>query len=538
LTTNTVTMPPNNHTVTVNYVAACYTLTRTFTGTGSAPTANPANSTGCPAGQYTYQQSITMTAHPAAGYSVSSWAGTTNNASTSLNNTVTMPANARTVTANYVANCYTLTQIFTGVGSAPTALPTNSSACSLGKYIVGETITLKANPGPGYHLDHWEGANDLYSGILTMPPSARTVTAVYVTANDIYEPDDTFDQAKVINPGAPQTRSIIPRTDFDWIKFTIDATSAVTLEVIGPTPDDTRMWLYNSSLVELAFSDDEGTDSYSLVRFTCGVNPLSPGTYYAKIDEYANNNEIPSYDTYLTTQTCPLDRDTTGVFRPSNGLLYLKNWNITGFADAALNYGVPGDYPVVGDWDGNGTVTIGIYRNGTFYLRNSNTIGFAEIVFPFGQLGDQPIAGDWDGDGDDTIGVFRPSTGQFLLRNSNDAGAADASFFLGNVGDVGVAGDWNGDGLDTTGVFRPSNGVIFLKNTNNTGFADIALNYGIPGDQPVMGDWNNDGIDTIGIYRNGTFYLRNSNTNGFAEIVFGLGNPGDKPLAGNWDALP
>jgi chitodextrinase len=232
------------------------------------------------------------------------------------------------------------------------------------------------------------------------------------------------------------------------------------------------------------------------------------------------------------------DLDTTGVFRPSNGLLYLKDSNTTGIADAALNYGLPGDYPVVGDWNGDGTATIGIYRDGYFYLRNSNTIGFADMVFPFGQVGDQPIAGDWNGDGADTIGVYRPSTGQFLLRNSNNAGAASASFFLGNPGDVGIAGDWNGDGNDTTGVFRPSDGVIFLKNNNTTGIADIALNYGLPGDYPVVGDWNNDGIDTIGIYRQGTFYLRNENTNGFAELVFGLGNPGDMPIAGNWDGQP
>ena len=230
--------------------------------------------------------------------------------------------------------------------------------------------------------------------------------------------------------------------------------------------------------------------------------------------------------------------DTTGVFRPSNGLLYLKNKNESGFADAALNYGLPGDYPVVGDWDGNGTVTIGIYRNGSFFLRNSNTLGFAEIVFPFGQPGDQPIAGDWNGDGVDTIGVLHPSNGHFLLRNSNTEGSSEMDFYLGNPGDVGVAGDWNGDGKDSTGVFRPSNGVIFLKDTNDTGFADYALNYGLPGDQPVMGDWNNDGQDTIGIYRNGSFYLRNENTNGFAELVFGLGNPGDMPIAGNWDGLP
>jgi hypothetical protein len=230
--------------------------------------------------------------------------------------------------------------------------------------------------------------------------------------------------------------------------------------------------------------------------------------------------------------------DTTGVFRPSNGLLYLKNANTTGFADVAINYGLGGDYPVTGDWDGNGTATIGIYRNGSFYLRNSNTIGFADIVFAFGMPGDQPIAGDWDGNGTDTIGVYRPSTGQFLLRNSNTNSTPDMSFYLGNVGDVGIAGDWNGDGKDTTGVFRPSNGVIFLKNANSTGFADIALNYGLAGDQPVTGDWNGDGKDTIGVYRNGLFYLRNSNTIGFAEIVFGLGNPGDMPIAGDWNGIP
>ncbi len=228
--------------------------------------------------------------------------------------------------------------------------------------------------------------------------------------------------------------------------------------------------------------------------------------------------------------------NTAGVFRPSNGALYLKNSNTTGFADVAINYGVGGDYPIVGDWDGNGTATIGIYRNGKFYLRNENTIGFADLVFAFGAPGDQPVAGDWDGDGVDTIGVYR--NGTFFLRNDNSSGAPSATFALGIPGDVGIAGDWNGDGMDTTGVFRPSNGALYLKNQNTTGYADIQINYGIAGDKPVTGDWDNDGVDTIGVYRNGQFMLRNSNTIGFADIVFALGIPGDMPIAGNWDGLP
>jgi Rv2525c-like, glycoside hydrolase-like domain len=248
----------------------------------------------------------------------------------------------------------------------------------------------------------------------------------------------------------------------------------------------------------------------------------------------SGNGDHSTGAVYTIDKSIPVD--TTGVFRPTNGLLYLKNSNTSGFADVAINYGLAGDYPVVGDWDGNGTTTIGIYRNGSFYLRNSNTIGYADAVFPFGEPGDQPIAGDWDGDGIDTIGVYR--NGTFFLRNENSAGAPDASFSLGNPGDVGIAGDWNGDRKDTTGVFRPSNGALYLKNTNATGFADIQINYGLPGDKPVTGDWNNDGIDTIGVYRNGTFYLRNANTIGYADIVFALGIPGDMPIAGNWDGQP
>ena len=230
--------------------------------------------------------------------------------------------------------------------------------------------------------------------------------------------------------------------------------------------------------------------------------------------------------------------DTTGVFRPSNGALYLKNKNQTGFADVQINYGVSGDCPLTGDWDGDGDDTIGIYRNGSFYLRNSNTIGFADLQFTFGTTGGQPIAGDWNGDGIDTVGLYRSPFIAFELRNSNSAGAPEMVFSLGLPGDIGIAGDWDGDGDDTTGVFRPSNGLLYLKNTNTTGFADIQINYGIGGDYPVTGDWNNDGVDTIGVYRNGQFLLRNSNTIGFADMAFALGIPGDMPIAGNWDALP
>lgn len=226
---------------------------------------------------------------------------------------------------------------------------------------------------------------------------------------------------------------------------------------------------------------------------------------------------------------------TTGVFRPSNGLIYLKSENNTGYADAELVYGIPEDIPVAGDWDGDGIDSIGIYRNGVFYLKNSNETGYADMVFAFGADGDLPVAGDWDGDGIDTIGVYR--NGLFMLRNTNDSGSADMQFALGIPGDVPLAGDWDGVGGDSCGVFRPTNGLIYLKNDNATGYADIEIVFGIPNDKPIVGDWDGDHIDTIGVYREGAFLLRNSNETGYAELYFALGINGDVPISGKW-ALP
>ena len=64
------------------------------------------------------------------------------------------------------------------------------------------------------------------------------------------------------------------------------------------------------------------------------------------------------------------------------------------------NFGLQTDTAVVGDWDGDGTDTIGVYRpsNCSFYLRNSNSSGPTDIIVTYGAAGDVPLVGDWDGD--------------------------------------------------------------------------------------------------------------------------------------------
>ncbi|MGH9052842.1 MAG: S8 family serine peptidase, partial [Acidimicrobiia bacterium] len=203
-----------------------------------------------------------------------------------------------------------------------------------------------------------------------------------------------------------------------------------------------------------------------------------------------------------------LPRSEVGVQDPTSGVWTLR------FADESTNafyYGNPADIPVACDWNGDGVQTVGLYRStdGFLYLRNSNTQGVADLAIFYGEPEDLPVCGDWNGDGVETIGIFRPSEGRFYLRNSNTQGVADFSFFFGDPGDLPFAGDWDGDGVDTVGLWRPTTGRVYITNVNTTKVADFDAFYGNPGDRFVVGDWDGDGRDSFGIFRpsEGRFYL-------------------------------
>jgi hypothetical protein len=136
-----------------------------------------------------------------------------------------------------------------------------------------------------------------------------------------------------------------------------------------------------------------------------------------------------------------------GVFR--SGFWYLKNLNGTatdnnGTADLTYSYGTAGDIPVVGDWTGDGKTKIGYFRpsNATWYLNLPGTGTWVGCGAPgdltrdacytgtFGVAGDVPLVGDWNGDGKSEIGYYRRSTNYWYLD------------FIGD-------GLWQGCGIDT-----------------------------------------------------------------------------------------
>jgi subtilisin family serine protease len=189
-------------------------------------------------------------------------------------------------------------------------------------------------------------------------------------------------------------------------------------------------------------------------------------------------------------------------------------------------FGNPGDLPFMGDWDGSGEATPGLYRqsDGFVYIRNTNTQGTADLDFFFGNPGDVPLVGDFNGDGGDSVSIWRPSEARVFIindlgRDGDGLGAAEFDFYFGNPGDTPFVGDFNGDGIDTIGLYRESTGFAYFTNTLATGNADFAFFYGDPGDQILAGDWDGDGDDTVGVYRpsNGKVFINLENTSGPAD---------------------
>jgi len=212
-------------------------------------------------------------------------------------------------------------------------------------------------------------------------------------------------------------------------------------------------------------------------------------------------------------------------------------------------YGAPGDLPFVGDWDCDGDETPGLYRqsDGFVYLRNSNSQGVADISFFFGDPGDIPLAGDFDGDGCDTVSIYRPSESRIYVINDlgvNGAGLgpADFSYVFGNPGDNPFVGDFDNDLIDEVGLHRESTGLVYFRNAHSQGNADSQFIFGDPGDKIIAAEWARRGApgpETVGLFRPSTsnIFLRYTNTQGNANETLTYGVATALPVAGDFGFL-
>ncbi|PKO13234.1 MAG: hypothetical protein CVU39_20260 [Chloroflexi bacterium HGW-Chloroflexi-10] len=199
-----------NKSVTATFTAippTCYALTLSHTGSGSNPSASPANSTGCSAGQYVAGATISLSgAVPSAGWQISGWTGTTNNDSTAAANTVTMPANAHSVGVNY------------------TAIPNHAPALTaIGNKVVNELVELTFTATA---TD--EDLDDLNFSLVSAPAGAA------ITADGAFTWTPTEAQGPGSHPFTVKVCDAAPLCDEEEITVTVnEVNTAPVLTAIG-----------------------------------------------------------------------------------------------------------------------------------------------------------------------------------------------------------------------------------------------------------------------------------------------------------------
>ena len=173
--------------------------------------------------------------------------------------------------------------------------------------------------------------------------------------------------------------------------------------------------------------------------------------------------------------------------------------------DHVFRYGAESDRAIVGDFNGDGTKQIGVYRNGTWHIDyNGNGQWDAEDIEAKTnhKEGDFPIVGDFTGEGVDRIGIYTPSTGRVTIdTNGNyqfDNG--DLVFYLEGIDDVEafpVVGDFNGDGIDQISLVKHIEKIPMHTRVvpQRTPMAIEAPSASVISSEFIPGNWGSSGVE-------------------------------------------
>lgn len=173
---------------------------------------------------------------------------------------------------------------------------------------------------------------------------------------------------------------------------------------------------------------------------------------------------------YVLTSSSGFNRD--GAFAASNNSMI------------AVSLGGPANDPVVGDFTGDGKADFGVvWQLVRFWSIKDNSNQLVSST-PWGLPGDTPIVCDWDHDGVDDRGVTRINEKGFMdwwVVAATGLGYTDS---FGLYGDIpSCSHDFDGDGRADISVFRPSLGMWFYKESST--HAVKTFQFGLPGDVPM-----------------------------------------------------
>ena len=197
-------------------------------------------------------------------------------------------------------------------------------------------------------------------------------------------------------------------------------------------------------------------------------------------------------------------------------------------------FGLAGEVPAVGDVNGDGrddVITFTRNNLADVYVALSTGSSFAAAVkwhdF-FGLAGEVPGVGDFNGDGRDDIVVFSQGTlADVYVALSTGSAFSGTTVkwhdFFSVAGEAPRIGDFNGDGKDDIATFTLNAAAdVYVATSTGTGFTGTTVKwndfFGLAGEFPYTGDANGDGRDDILAFTKGSLndvFVGVSNGTGF-----------------------
>ncbi|QQS32975.1 MAG: VCBS repeat-containing protein [Acidobacteriota bacterium] len=201
--------------------------------------------------------------------------------------------------------------------------------------------------------------------------------------------------------------------------------------------------------------------------------PLDPTPQLSKEYIYASGSRLLAVEDANANAAPPAD---IAVWTPSNGLWAVMGQ--TGSQATGLQFGMSGDIPVPGDYDGDGKTDFAVFRpssSAIFYVWPSG--GGSYYGYYWGVTGDKPAMGDFDGDGKHDIVIARPNTGSnsldWWIRKSSDSTYYAVSWGV-PTDDLAVA-DYDGDGIADRAVYRSSDQTFYIIRSSDGGFFGVDI---------------------------------------------------------------
>lgn len=287
--------------------------------------------------------------------------------------------------------------------------------------------------------------------------------------------------------------------------------------------------------------DGDGRTDFAVVRNVNNqliwyIQPANGSANYAL--QWGSNGDVAVPEDYDGD-----GRDDIAVWRPtaSSAFFYILQSQTNTFRIS--EFGLLGDDPsVMADYDGDNRSDIAIYRNASpggqsrfYYLGSQNNPNNLFTVVPWGTSGDFPVHGDYDGDGRGDFAIQRNVGGQsyfFILQST--AGVAITAFGLPT--DLVAPGDYDGDGRTDLCVVRRNLAYHSWWIRRSSGGAIENHTFGLAdSDFLAPGDYTGDGRTDLAVWRpnpNDTrnfFYVRSSAGGSITRFEWGIGT--DYPAA-------